>query len=225
MLAKPLDKFAGFLSILWLAGGYAVLRLGVAAFPQLFRSSQSVLFLFSIIWFGIGLLLIIAGLRRGNAFGRISSVCAIVFLFWLAGPIHAFGRRFDNLFRKDEYAHVYSGAPECRVSVAIHTDEEMATFYEAVRQYAKAHDIRECRQKRYTVYSGPSRPTYKGEHVAIWSAVSWTTNASEKTGGVRLAPFDEAYPVDDFKRLADSLARTMRSTFPDRIEMTYKEAE
>lgn len=225
MLVKSLDKFAGVLSILWTAGGYAVLRFGVAAYPQLFRSTQSVLLLVSIVWFAISLLLVIAGLRRGNALGRICSVCAVVFLFWLAEPIHGFGRRFGNLFRKDEYAHVYYGAPECRVSAAIHTDQEVATFFETVRQFAKVHDIRECRQKRYMAYSGPPRPTHKGEHVAIWSGVSWTTNASQKTGGIRIAPFDETFPVEEFKGLADSLASTMRSAFPDRVEVTYKEAE
>jgi len=114
---------------------------------------------------------------------------------------------------------------ECRVTAAIHTDQEVDTFLKAVKKFAKDHDIRECREKRYMVYSGPSRPTYKGVHVAIWSGVSWTTNASQKTGGVRLAPFDEAYPVEDFKRLADSLASALRSAFPDRAEVAYEEAE
>jgi hypothetical protein len=111
------------------------------------------------------------------------------------------------------------------VSAAIHTDQEAATFFETVRQFARAHNLRECRQKRHLAYSGPPRPTHKGEHVAIWSGVSWTTNASEKTGGIRLAPIDEAYPVEEFKRLADSLAGAMHSSFPDRVEVTYKEAE
>jgi len=111
MIAKSLDKFAGVLSILWAVGGYALLRFGAAALPQSFRSAQSAVLLISIIWFGTTLLLIIGGLRRGNTFGRICSVSAVVFLFWLAEPIHGFGGSVANLFRKDEYAHVYYGAP------------------------------------------------------------------------------------------------------------------
>ena len=225
MVAKLLDKFAGILSILWTAGGYAVLRFGFVAYPQLSITGQSVLLYISIVWFGISLLLITAGLRRGNWLGRICSVCAIISLFWLTEPIHGFGRRIDNLFRKNEYAQIYYGAPECLVTTPIHTDHEAATFLELVRKFAKQNAIRECRQKQYMVYSGPPRPDYKGEHVAIWSGVWWTTNASQKTGSIRLAPFDETYPVEDFKRLADSLASAMRSDYPDHVEVKYKEAE
>jgi hypothetical protein len=221
MIAKSLDKFAGVLSILWALGGYALLHFGVTVLPQSFRLAQSPVILSSIIWFGISLLLVIAGFRRGNALGRICSVSTVVFYLWLADPILGFG----NLFRRNEYAQVYYGAPECSVRAAIHTDQEAATFLETVRQFAKQHEIRECRQKRYMAYSGPPRPTYKGEHVALWSGVYWTTNASQKTGGVRLAPFDEAYPVKDFKLLADSLASAMRSAFPDRTEVAFQEAE
>jgi len=224
-MAKSLDKFAGVLSILWTVGGYPLLHFGVAAHPQLFGSVQSAVLVISIVWFGVSLLLVIAGLRRGNTLGRICSLCTVAFLFWLAEPIHGFGRRVGNLFRKDEYAHVCYGAPECRVTAAIHTNQEVASFFEAVRRFAKQHEIQECRQKRYMAYSGPPRPTHKGDHVAICSGVSWTTNASQKTRGVRLAPFDETYPIEDFKRLADSLANTMRSAFPEGVEVTYKEAE
>jgi hypothetical protein len=175
-----------------------------------------------IIWFGASLLLVIAGLRRGNALGRIGSVCAVAFLFYLAEPIHGIGRSIGNLFRKNEYAMIYPGAPECRVTAVFLTDREGAAFLEAVRQFARTHDVHECRQKRYTVYLGPPRPNFKGDHVAIWSS---TVNAGGKIGWVRLAPFDEAYPVSNFKQLADSMASTMHSAFPDRIEVSYKEAE
>src|SRR5262249_15943709 len=142
VFAKSLDKFAGVLSILWVVGGYALLRFGVVAYPHFFHSAESVVPI-PIIWFGAGLLLVIAGFRRGNTLGRICSVCAVVLLFWLAEPIHGVGRRFGNLFRKDEYAQVYYGAPECRVTAAIHTDKDVAIFFETVRQFAKSHDIRE----------------------------------------------------------------------------------
>ena len=132
---------------------------------------------------------------------------------------------WSPLYSLDGWGICCVAVRSCRLSAAIRTDQEVATFFETVRQFAKAHAIRECRQKRYMAYCGPPRPTHKGEHVAIWSGVSWTTNASQKTGGIRIAPFDEAYPVEDFKRLADSLASTMRSAFPNRVEVTYKESE
>jgi len=127
--------------------------------------------------------------------------------------------------RKDEYAFVYAGAPECRVEISIHTDKAEATFVETVKQFAMQQGIRECKRRHYKVYSGAPRPTHKSEHVAIWSGVSWTTNASQKTGGIRLAPHDEKYPVEDFKRLADSLANAMRAAFPARVQVTFKEAQ
>ncbi len=74
-------------------------------------------------------------------------------------------------------------------------------------------------------YSGPLRPQYKGEHVAIWFSVWWTTNADQKTGSIRLAPFDEKYPVKDFKHLEDALVEKLRATFPDRLKVTLTEAK
>jgi hypothetical protein len=221
MVAKTLDKYAGALSILWTLGGYAVIRFGISAHYQLTASILDAAPVVPIIWFGIFLLLVNAGIRRGNTVGRNCSFCAIGLLFLLSEPLHGFG----DHFRKNEYARIYSGAPECLVTAKIQTDQEAATFIDSIRRFAKQHDIRECRQKRYGAYSGLPRPTHKGEHVAIWSGVGWTTNVSEKTGRIRLAPFDEAYPVEDFKRLADSLASIIRSAFQDRVEVIYKEPE
>jgi hypothetical protein len=224
MILRSIDKLAGILSMLWAVGGYAFLRWGVAAHPQTFGAMQRFMPLPLLGWFGVSLLLVIAGLRRGNLLGRFCALCTIGVFLYSAEPLLGTGRRIGNMFRKDEYAFVYYGAPECRVTTSIHTDRDVATFTEVLRQFAKQQGIRECRQKQYMVYSGPGRPTHKGEHVAIWSGVSWTTNASEKTGGVRLAPYDKSYPQEDFKRLADSLASTMRAAFPGRVEVKYKEA-
>ncbi len=221
MIAKSLDKYAGALSLLWIVGGYAIWRFGMATHHSFLASIQSVETIVSIVWFGISILLVTAGLRRGNTVGRICALCAIGFLFLSTEHLH----RLGNLFRKDEYADIYIGAPECRVKAMIRTGQEETAFLKSITQFAKLHQIRECRQKLYGAYSGPSRPTYKGEHVAIWSGVGWPANASEKTGTVRLAPFDEAYPVEDFKRLADSLASTMRSALQGHVEVIYKEPE
>ena len=77
MFAKRIDTFAGGLSFVWAAGGYALLRYG---FVPLFRHVAGAQFIMTILllgWFGIGLLLVIGGLRRGNLIGRIGAVCAI----------------------------------------------------------------------------------------------------------------------------------------------------
>ncbi len=176
-------------------------------------------------WLGVGLLLVVAGLRRGNLVGRIGACGAIVIFFVVSEPFHRIGTRIANLFRRDEYAFVYPGAPECSVEVSIRSASEAAAFERVVRKFARQEHIRECRQKRYLAYSGPPRPTFKGVHVAIWSGVWWTTNASLKTASIRLAPFDEKYPAQDFKQLAESLATRMRAAFPGRTKVTYKDAE
>jgi hypothetical protein len=225
MQIKSLDKLAGILSVLWTVGGCALFRFGVPAYPKYFGSIQFALPIMLLGWFGVCLLLVIAGIRRGNCVNRTCSILSIGFLLWLTEPLHRIGGQFSNLFRKDEYAFVYQGAPECGIQLPIHNDQEIAKFEETVRQFAKQQNIRACHQKLYVSYSGPPRPEYKGEHVAIWSGVWWTTNASQKTGSIRLAPYDEKYPASDFKRLEDSLVDTMRTAFPGTVTVTLKEAK
>jgi ABC-type multidrug transport system fused ATPase/permease subunit len=219
MIAKCLDRHSGFLSILWTVGVPVFFNFWLQAAPRYGYSASlryaPIIFLG---WFAIVLLLVLAGLRRGNRFDRFCSVFAIVFtvglIFYITEPLHNIIRHTENLFRKDEYANVYYGAPECDVNVSIRGAEEVDRFNETVRQFAKQEHIRECRQKRYMQYSGPPRPAFKGDHVAIWS----------RAGSIRLAQYDQSYPSNDFRRLADKLTQATRATFPGRVEVAFKEA-
>jgi hypothetical protein len=229
MLARAIDKFAGVLSVAWAVGGYALIRYGIAPLLRLVGGAHFVGPVFLLGWFGVGLLLVIGGLRRGNLIGRIGAVCAIgVFLACLE-PLHGIGRRFANTFRKDEYAFPYQGAPECRIHVLLRSQEQIATFNNALAQFAASHGIPKCNNKRYITYSGPPRCTFKGEHVAIWGGAgvyikSIGTNFTME-GGVRMLPYDEKYPVGDFKRLSDGLVADLRRAFGERVELSFKEAE
>jgi hypothetical protein len=180
-------------------------------------------------WFGIGLLLVIGGLRRGNLVGRIGAVCAIGVFIACAEPLHGIGRRVANTFRKDEYAFPYPGAPECRIHVPLQSEQQIAAFNNIVNQFAVSRGIPKCNNKRYIAYSGPGRCTFKGEHVAIWGGAgayikSIGTNVTME-GGVRMLPYDEKYPVGDFKRLTDGLVADLRTAFGDKVEVSLKEAE
>ena len=109
--AKSLDQFAGILAFVWTAGGYGLFRAGAAGYPGAFDSPQSAL-LITLVWFGVSLLLVIAGLRRGSIVGRVCSLATVGMLLWLTDPFHGMVREVENLFRKTEYAQVYYGAPE-----------------------------------------------------------------------------------------------------------------
>lgn len=219
MIAKYLDRHSGLLSVLWTVGVPVLLNNWLQAAPR-YGYSPALRYAPVILlgWLGIVLLLVIAGLRRGNRFDQFCSVSAIVFalglVFYITEPFHNIIRHTENLFRKDEYAKLYYGAPECDVNVSIHGAEEVDRFNQTVRQFAKQEHIRECRQKHYMQYSGPPRPAFKGDHVAIWL----------RAGSIRLAQYDPSYPTNDFKQLADMLAESTRAAFPGRVEVTLKEA-
>ena len=229
MLAKPIDKFAGVLSVVWAAGGYALLR--YAFVPVLGRAGggQFIITILLLGWFGIGLLLVIGGLRRGNLVGRIGAISAIGVFIACAEPLHGIGRRIANTFRRDEYAQPYQGAPECRIHVPLQSQEQITAFNSVLSQFAVSHSIPKCNNKRYIAYSGFSRCTFKGEHVAIWGGAgayikSIGTNVTME-GGVRILPYDEKYPDGDFKRLTDRLVADLRTAFGDKVEVSFKEAE
>ena len=137
--------------------------------------------------------------------------------FIVADSYFRVGRRLDNLFRRDEYASIYPGAPSRHIQISIKSESESEAFETALKTFAKQSNIPQCRQKTYRAYSGPSRPTFKGDHVAIWSSISWTTDEALKTGSIYLASYDEKYPLDDFNHLADSCVQTMRETFPNMV--------
>jgi hypothetical protein len=227
MLAR-VDRYAGVLSFAWTAGGFALLR---HAFIPLAQRVGGGHFIFPMFlgWFGIGLLLVIGGLRRGNLAGRIGAVCAIGVLIACAEPLHGIGRRIANTFRKDEYAFPYRGAPECRIHVALRNQEQIVAFNNSLNQFAVSHGIPKCHNKRYISYSGAPPCTFKGKHVAIWGGagayIKSIGNNVTMEGGVRMIPYDEEYSVDDFKRLADGLVAALRKAFGDQVEVSMKDTE
>ena len=170
------------------------------------------------LWFGVGIILVVAGLRRGNRLGRICSFSAIgVVVLAIAVPVLGINRAVGNLFRTDEFAPMYAGAPESFVAAGVDTREEIAAFHETVSRFATQHQLRECKQKEYVEYYGPLRPTHKGDRVAIIADVSGLRNAETRwRGGVRLWAYDATITDEEFRQIADSLEKMMRSTFSDR---------
>lgn len=214
MSAKQFDKFAGILALSWTAGGYVVF---CVVMESRMRGIITVIFLG---WLAIALLLVIAGFKRGKILGAACAICIIVFMFGF--PYYDIARTVENLSRKDEYAYVPFGAPECTVKVIVQDEKESKVFEDAVQQFAIQYGIHRCRQKKYMQYSGPPRPQFKGDHVAIWASFWWRGNPSPSTEGLRMAPYDEAYPDPDFKKLADSLVSAVRGALPGKVEVTFK---
>jgi hypothetical protein len=224
VIAKWIDKHAGPLALLWVIGGFPMFGLGVVAFSRLIpgfdRSSISEYLPFVVVFLslGAGILLVVAGLRRGNRLGRICSCSAIgVVVLAIAIPVLGIDRAVGNLFRTDEFAPMYAGAPESFVAAGVDTREEIAAFHETVSRLATQHQLRECKQKEYARYSGPLRPTHKGARVAIFAVVEPLKNAETRwQGGVRLWAYDATITDEEFRQVADSLEKTMRSSFSDR---------
>lgn len=224
MIAKWIDKHAGLLALIWVIGGFPLQVLGLRVlfklFPSFERSSASE-YLFGIslfLWLGVGIILVVAGLRRGNRLGRICSFSAIgAVALAIAVPVLGINRAVGNLFRTDDFAPMYAGAPECLVAAGVDTQQEIAAFHETVSRFATQHQLRECKQKHYVQYSGPLRPTHKGERVAIIADVSGVKNAETRwRGRVRLWAYDATITDEEFQQIADSLEKMMRSTFSDR---------
>ena len=156
---------------------------------------------------------------------RLIIILALVVLAgaisYVAESHYHISRRVDNLFRRDDYASFDPGAPHCHILISLNTESEIKTFEATLRRFARESKIHECRQKIYRIYSGPPRPTFIGDHVVIWSAVY----DSPLTGSIYLELSDQKYPLDDFRRMADSLVRTMRKSFPNLVEKIKNQSE
>ena len=108
---------AGFFSIAWSLGGFALIQ-----FSLVLVHSPVELFWFIVFgWIGVGLMLAIAGLKRGSLFGKICgglSMC-ILFLFTACLFDPMLLDKIANLTRKDEYAERYWNAPEYNLRVSM----------------------------------------------------------------------------------------------------------
>jgi hypothetical protein len=81
MTTKLLNSWAGLASIAWMVGVYEFLLHA----PSGFRFEPSWFFMIAILvsWLGVGLLLAVAGLRRGHFAGRVCAIFALlVFLYF-----------------------------------------------------------------------------------------------------------------------------------------------
>jgi hypothetical protein len=82
MATKLLNDWAGLASIAWMVGAYEFLHHA----PSSFHFEPPWLFMLTIFvsWLGIGLLLAVAGLRRGNLAGRVGAVSALAVFSYFA---------------------------------------------------------------------------------------------------------------------------------------------
>jgi hypothetical protein len=86
MNTKPLNNWAGLISIVWLLGGFALIAYVLAPRDTQFEPLWLLLVLILGVWLGVGLLLAIAGLKRGNWLGRILAaiaICLFIYFAWL----------------------------------------------------------------------------------------------------------------------------------------------
>jgi hypothetical protein len=86
MNTKALQNWVGISSILWMVGGYAFIRHVMLPHNLQFEPFWLYMLVLFFGWLGVGLLLAVTGLRRGNWAGRIFAFVAIgVFIFfaWL----------------------------------------------------------------------------------------------------------------------------------------------
>jgi hypothetical protein len=215
---------AGFFSIAWVLGGFALCQFGLVL-P--YSPIELPFIVFG--WLGVGLMLAIAGLRRGSLFGKICgglSMCVLLlFTVSLFDPM--FGDKIENLFRKDEYAMRFRDAPEYNLRVSVTNGSEFAMFDDTVKRFALSNGFHECRNKIHGYYSGQPRCTYKSDHAAIWSEARGNmigTNVVDGEGVLRIVQYDESYPVEDFKKLAGNLVSALRSKFGDQVGVSVIDA-
>jgi hypothetical protein len=84
MNAKIMSSWAGLLSILWMLGGYALLAFVASAHDLHFEPMWLFMLITLSAWLGIGLFLVVAGLRRGNLAGRVCAVVGLVVFLYFA---------------------------------------------------------------------------------------------------------------------------------------------
>ena len=83
MNAKIISSWAGFLSVLWILGGYVLLGFVASVHDLSFEPMWLFIVITLSAWLGFGLFLAIAGLRRGNLAGRVcAAVGLVVFLYF-----------------------------------------------------------------------------------------------------------------------------------------------
>jgi hypothetical protein len=116
---------------------------------------------------------------------------------------------------KDSYYLPYVGAPEYVIGVSAMTNrnyrEEFARLRETVKRFAVDHRMQACSPTNILFYSGPPFSDFKDEHVGV--VVGDT---------VRLAPYDEGYPLEDVRKLAEALADRLREAFPGRVSVQVR---
>ena len=177
-----------------------------------------------IVWLVIGIVFGVSGFKQSKAVGRwFYSILAIVLFLLIADSFLGVSRGIQNRNRKNVYAQIYQGAPEGRIHLSLRSWDEATAFNNAVKDFAVSNNISECRNVIYMGYSGPPRCSFKGEHVAIWSGAG-STGIGKFDAHLRIAPFNQKYPVENFKDLFDSLTNSLQATFPNRVEVDFKAA-
>ena len=132
----------------------------------------------------------------------------LVLCFCLAG---CFGQERGRAI-KDSYYLPYVGAPEYVIAVSGMTNqnyrEEFARLRETVKTFAADHRMQACSPTNIVLYSGLPFADFKDEHVALALSDS-----------IHLAPYDEAYSLEDFSKLAKALADRLKEAFPGRVSI------
>lgn len=180
--------------------------------------------IFPIVWLVGGIGVGVFGFKHSNTLGKYCySALLVLLLLFFADTFFGISRGIQNRNRKDVYAQIYQGAPEGHIHISLRSWEEVASFNNAVKEFAVSNNISECRNINYMGYSGPPRCTFKGEHVAIWVSAG-STGIGKFDANLRIAPFDQKYPPEDFRSLFNSLTNSLQVTFTGRIEASFKEA-
>jgi hypothetical protein len=95
MSAKSKSTWLGCFSFVWMVTGFAFTHFVLERYNFEFRPDWLYLLAVSVfvfgIWWGVGLLLAVAGVKRGNLAGRICaiiSICVFVYFAWdMISPI------------------------------------------------------------------------------------------------------------------------------------------
>ena len=92
MQGKALASWNGVLSVLWVTAWFVLLPVALGVFDRLAELGQALVWTFGLLgWWGVGLLLAISGLRRGNLPSRVCGFLTVVafalFMFSALTPI------------------------------------------------------------------------------------------------------------------------------------------